>query len=523
MTLTLSEDASFLMALWTPEPRSPDIGHCLEQLARPEYREFFALHTPLNELMLHLQTTPDQPFRGPVAQRKDMAYQVFIDPQALQAELHYQPAYGGKTFSPEDVEHVIQDLGIRYGIQGYIYQLLSENPPEGPYLLAQGKKPLPGTDTQFIPLVEEAPDKGKPKITSQEKVDFKDLQWLTLVEAGDALMKKTPPSAGVSGRNIYGEEIEPQTGRALPFGLSKGSRPHPDDPDLLIADHAGQVQIYDDQVSVLQVLELPHVNLKTGHIHFPGTIVVHQHIHEGFEVVSEGDIFVQGRVEGAQVSAQKELFIQHGVVGQGKAQLQSRSMFQTRFIEQAQVLSPSDIHVSDQVLHSHLISGEQVRVGTPFSKGHIIGGRIQARTRIEAKVVGSTAHTKTWLEVGDCPIFHQESKALEVEIAHLKIQLSKVTEALLFHRIRKQSGLSGSLESLRHSLSLRMQEIEFQRTRLKAQNSGTYLDAKIYVSKRIYPGVTVKIGPLIRRFDEGFSGATLYIDRLKNDIVIGSI
>lgn len=72
-----------------------------------------------------------------------------------------------------------------------------------------------------------------------------------------------------------------------------------------------------------EVLEIDDdVDYKTGHINFPGDVIIRGEVKDGFKVHSRGSIFCAKTLDASEVISGKDLIVQQGIIGRNKGIIQ---------------------------------------------------------------------------------------------------------------------------------------------------------------------------------------------------------
>lgn len=369
-------------------------------------------------------------------------------------------------------------------------------------VVARGVPPQPGRDA-VVQIDERLTlPGGTPAVKDDGSVDFFSLGLVRNVTEGTVLIKKEPPTKGVSGMTVTGAQIPAPDGKEFPFKPAKGARVSPDGLTLVaeVAGHA--VMSRDNVVSVSPIFEIMgDVDTSVGNIDFVGTVVVRGSIHSGFSVRAGMNVEVWGGIEGAVVEAGGDLIVRYGIQGAGRGRVVAGGKIQCKFLENADVRCRRDLMVVDGILHSRVRSGGKVQV--VGRRGAIMGGQVKASEEISTRYLGTPQATLTEVEVGVAPDLRDEYETCRKELAEAQENVRKsqqIVAALremeakqpsLFNEQKRQA-LMRTLRSMYHfqglieQYSARKFELE---EALLSVNAG-----RIRVVDTVYPGVRVLIG-----------------------------
>ena len=129
----------------------------------------------------------------------------------------------------------------------------------------------------------------KLKETANGQVDFKELNLIQNVVAGQPLAVKILAQRGKGGKTITGRYLEARNGKDIPIPLGQNTVLDKDGRTVL-AEKSGHVMLMADKITVEEVYEVPGVNIKTGNITYMGTVVCRGNVDDGFNIKASGNI-----------------------------------------------------------------------------------------------------------------------------------------------------------------------------------------------------------------------------------------
>jgi len=294
-------------------------------------------------------------------------------------------------------------------------QLASPTPIET--TIAKGIKPTDGKDGRLEYMVDMS---AKPQFIADAKedsVDFKKSMQVALVNVGDVLASVVPPTEGEDGMDVRGVVIKARPGEKARFYLGEGAE---EKDELITVTLAGTPSIQDDVIMVRRTYVLQgDVNLSTGNINFPGTVVIHGNVTEGFEVISEENVVVNGFISSATVKAKGYIKCAGGIQGKEKTEITAGSYVAAKFVSSATVTADTDVLITKDVLHSKINCLGELRIG-----GSLIGGVTTALKGIECGSLGSETGVKTIVNIRT---HYRQEKAKE-QISHVMEEVSAIFE-----------------------------------------------------------------------------------------------
>jgi uncharacterized protein (DUF342 family) len=271
-------------------------------------------------------------------------------------------------------------------------QLLDASPVE--VTIAKGIKPHEGKNGHIEYMVDMS---AKPQFIADSKdgkaVDYKNSMQVTLVNVGDVLATIIPPTEGENGMDVRGNAIVASPGANAKFFLGEGVEER-DGKIVVVAPGTPSVQ--DDVIVIRRTYVLQgDVNLSTGNINFPGTVIIHGNVTEGFEVISEENVVVNGFIYDAKIKAKGYVKCSGGIQGKEKAEIIAGSFVAAKFVSMATIVTEGDILITKDVLHSNLSCLGELRTG-----GSIIGGIVIAFKGVECGGdLGSETGVKTLVNI----------------------------------------------------------------------------------------------------------------------------
>lgn len=396
----------------------------------------------------------------------------------------------GSLLDVNVIMHKLWNKGVVYGIKGeVISQIIDQKIIGEPILVAEGKPPVEGKDAvinyRFTKTL-------KPRLLTDlaDRVDYRDLGLIENVKRGEVLATKQEPTKSISGKTVMGKQISARDGVdiSLPAGPNTQII---DNGNTLIATANGYVVWKDTKIGVETIYRVKgDVNMNVGNIHFIGTVVIEGDVREGFRVISEDSVIINGGVENATIRAEKNIEVKYGIRGK-RGYIYTKGNLNCKFIENTTVEVKGDVIVADAIIHSNVAAGGNVIV-LEGKKGVILGGKVSAGGEINAKNIGSISELQTEIEVGIDPSLRQEMSALEEMI---KIHQNELREVRLKYNIlsaqdRKDEMLICLKEckELEESLKNSIEALNQIKKYISANRKG-----KVSVLERIYPGVKLTI------------------------------
>ncbi len=419
--------------------------------------------------------------------------------------------------SQENIDTIINNIKkiINYGLKENIVKTMIENKIyDQKICIAEGKPPKPEKDG-YIKMYFNKNKKLSPKINKDGSVDYKNLDLIDNVEKGDVLAEIFLPKGGEIGFSVTGEEIPFKKGK-IPI-LKQGKNVEvTDDGMKFSAVKDGMVKLLNKKISVLDILEVPAVDNSTGNVDFNGSVIVKGDIVNGFQLRGDGDIEVNGVVEGAVIESNGDILIRQGIQGYSKAKIYAKGKLTTQFIENSSV-EAEDAIIADAIMHSDLKSHDSINaIG---KRGLIVGGICRAKNEINAKTVGSNMATSTILEVGVDPSIKLKYEVLKENIESSKGNIEKVKKTIeLLENMMKTKNLDETKKQLYKKLILTRDTIQTQLIKLNKEffiieNQIKNLSSgKVRVEGIVHPGVKIIIGNESMLINDSLDYCSFYVE-----------
>ncbi len=410
------------------------------------------------------------------------------------------PKPRGRVLDIDDVLEAVSDKGVVVGIkQDAIRDSIEEEVYNIPVIVAEGEKPEHGRNAEIVYNF-----RTERKVTLEEdekgQVNFKDLDLVENVVAGQLLATKTQATEGKPGRTVTNRLLDARSGEDTEFNLGKNVEISADGMSAL-ASINGQVTLSNRKINVEPIYEVKSdVDIHTGNILFLGTVIVRGSVEDGFSIKAAGDIDIQGSVGKCLLDAEGDIHIKQGVMGKIGGVIKAGGSVWSKFLEQVTVTAGKNVFVQDGIMHTQVDATEKV---VCFGKrATIVGGRIREGEIVNTKTLGSVSFTETVVEVGVDPKSRQRLFEIEKENVEITNSLEKLTANINTLQTQKKAKrnfteekeeLLAKMLSSREELSVRSSELTEEMNELKSYLKLLKTIGKVSVSKDIYPGVRIVI------------------------------
>lgn len=429
----------------------------------------------------------------------------------------YPPSTNGALLTEDEIVSDLKLAGIRHGIKRKaIEHFLAHHEYCKDYIIAEATLPVEGHSAS-IEYFFDVNVTAKPKLNEDGSVDFHQLGNIKLVESGDKLATLTPADRGKQGISVTGNPLLPKKvkNRRLRFGrnirISK-------DKCNIYSKVSGHVSLVDDMVMVSDVYQVPaNVDSSTGDIDFNGTVQVTGNVNTGYTIKAEGDIIVNGVVEGAVLISGGNIVLKRGMQGMDRGELRAAGNITAKFLENCKVKCGGSLK-ADAVLHSDVECGEKIEV--LGKKGLINGGSIMTYADIHATSFGSTMGSATRVEIISDKELLKHANTLAEKIEEIEESLKKIEKAAEEMKKQVQSGQGILPEQLQYIkkagaskpvLIKEWQEMKYERESILSQVERNKY-ACIRVEDTLYSGVKLIIKDVMKIQHEKLSHCRIVRD-----------
>jgi len=336
----------------------------------------------------------------------------------------YPPGEGGSSFTTNSVEADLNAEGVIFGVDKKgleigILRCLTESIAVKGLVAARGLKTVKAVPSYWH-LKKRLLSLPEADLNSPN-VDYRETNPFFLVKKGEALAKRVPENPGSVGKNILGE--------VLPAGVKDIRQFNPGENIIekegtLYAASLGRFEIREKVMSVNETLEIAgNVDYTTGHIAFPGDVIIHGSVCDGFRVAAGKSIFVKQTMDVSQVLSHGDLVVEGGIKGRGEALVRVSGRINAKFIENATVEAHGGIKVEKSGIHSKFFSLDLIDLG---EAGVLVGGEVWALGGVKAGSIGRPGSPSCNLRVGCDYLVERKYKGIQEHIDRLETKLDKL-------------------------------------------------------------------------------------------------
>jgi hypothetical protein len=339
------------------------------------------------------------------------------------------------------------------------------------------------------------------------QVDFRELASYFIVHKDETIATIVPKRQGIAGSDVRGRETpypreSPESWQAGRNVERRG--------DKLVAAVDGRLAIGAGKLDVDEVMLIKGgVDFHTGHIVFPGDVVIEGVVHDGFKVHSGGSIVCKATMDAFDVNAKRDLICSQGIIGRRRGQVRVGGELKAKYIQNCKVACRGTVHISSALVNTRLYTLGMLDMG---DKGVIMGGEVFATHGIRCGRLGNQAFQRTSLHAGTDFTVQQRLDQANEKMRLLSARSRQIEEAAAAHpspladRARAETAKLG--DELRREISDLL-------CRLDADEN-----AMVDVKGDIFPGVVIEICRVSIVVEEPLHACKFRLDKTAGRIVI---
>lgn len=405
-----------------------------------------------------------------------------------------------EVYTEEAIMECLEKNQIRHGIEREtIRNMIQSEIYNREVCVATGTPMVDGIDGYFEYHFNRT-FSNKPKVQPDGSVDYWSINMVEMVEKGQVIATYHPPVSGENGMSVKGKPLIAKRGREQSPLKGKGFT-RQEDGVTYISNIDGKIDMADDRITILPVYEVfGNADLSVGNINFVGDVVIHGNVNSGVKIHATGSITIDGLVESADISADKDIVLRSGMVGGNRASLMSKQNIYAKFIEYTHIELMGSIE-ADCFVGCDIVCRDRIILNG--KKGKIMGGEIYALKGVQVAVLGSQGEVKTEISVGVKEEIHRRIGLLVKKIQAMEENLHRIEEGLQnFDKLEQERGVSYRDDPRRAQLlRVKIQDIANiakDRAELEDLRQQTVVEGKtnVIVEHMVYPGVSISIDDL---------------------------
>ena len=417
----------------------------------------------------------------------------------------------GQAIEDDYIRNLLDEHRIIYGIKWDEIEYASrrcfdEHIPVMDVLIAQGNYP----EEEIPEYLRMNPNLGREKKPQKDKgaVDHRSRSPFVIVKKGQAVAVVKQKKTGVNGINVLGEEVKFTTSKI--DGVQAGENTVMDGKFLRAAIDGQLVQIK-GILSVRDYLQVKGpVGYRTGNIIFPGNVLLDGPVADGFKIYSGGSIVIKQTFDVTDAVSKKDLTVNGGIIGRGKAIVKVGGSLHTKFIENCQIACRKKVAVELDIINSKIYTIETLETG---EKGRIVGSEVYALKGLTAGGLGKKTGRATLIHCGVDFLKERERERYNGILRMLSIKIKHLRDLLETPEVNKE-GLESALSEM---------EAEKQKTQKivteMLSNMNSYEDAVVEVKGETAPGTLIEICHTALFVTEPLRKTRFRLDKINNKII----
>ncbi len=436
----------------------------------------------------------------------DATFELTIDKDQMNASIKVKIADGGTELVYEDVLETILESAIHidYLKTDLLKSCLNKEQDEA-VLIAQGIEPIRGIDASFEVLFNTNTKKVLNHCGDETVNHYETHEYITIAE-NQAVMKRIPFTKGIKGTTINGDDVAAEDGTHMNFTLDETVKVDVNNQDLLLAAKKGHPIASTSGVHIDDTLTVKDADLRSGNIHFDGSVYVTGEVHPNVVIEASGDIHINGMVENATLISGNDITLSAGVLSSKlydnddayvpDCTIKAGGTLIMKYCNSIKASAKNDIIIEIYSMHSQLAAGKHLNFGHNNGKGAVIGGTAFAQYSINANLMGSEAYIKTTVECGPLRELKRVRKKTLGKLVRTQSEYSLLSNIL--EKIKNQGTPSTvgkvilkKAKKIHHEVKIIEQNIvqlEQQLELIKKQLTLTE-NANITINKKLYPNV----------------------------------
>lgn len=394
-----------------------------------------------------------------------------------------------------DKKQIKRGYLLNENIQQAFETFLSTAQPVEEVLIAQSKMPVHGQNAELDVKIDLTQSAGK--VLEDGSLDFREINKYKVVMSHCLILVKSPPTEGMDGISVTGEEIEGKNGKDIRINIGQNVREELDEQTgcaSYFATANGAV-IYNPATHLLTILtEIKiekDIDYSTGNINFPGNVYVTGFVKSGFKVTAVGNVFIGESVDNAVIESGGDINVKKGIVGNSTCT--AGGAVKAKFAETSKIIAGTNVEIKESLIDCNVSAREAVKATS------VKGGHVRAVTKIVVGSAGAPLQTNTELllgisreQVAERIDKKKEKEVLEENLEKIKEAVGKINTAILDKLPEDKRASVQTLFDKKAQLAERITELEMDLENLNLIRSEAQ-KGYISIEKTIYPGVSLFI------------------------------
>lgn len=371
-----------------------------------------------------------------------------VTPDSLKAYLTLPRIKNDGKYTLEFILELLNKASITFGIKKDVIRDMIDNEKyEEKMLIAEGYGPTFGKDGYYEFFF----DRKVPTDIEFEKdgsANFDNVKYFSTVSVGEKLAVYHQAIHGSDGKTVKNTTLPGKNGRDMPIIKGRGFMVMPDH-KTYCATVSGGVRFTDGEM-IISPLMIVDEKKKVLNIDFVGTVWVKGEVPSKSVIKAQGDVIIDGYVEGATIEADGDIVLRSGCNGlERKASIKAGGNIYARYLQNLTITAGKSIYCNGIVYCEADVKGSIMVFG---EEGAIIGGDVTTQMGVNAAKLGSDSDIKTIVRVGVTAELLNNYNNINRAIDKTKLEL----ETLYKEQKRVVTANTNSREQLQWKIKINM-------------------------------------------------------------------
>ncbi len=316
------------------------------------------------------------------------------------------------------IEEALAKAGVKEGLLDEIIDQAAEASGLGEVvtdlIVAEGKFPM--DETQEIKLLHDIDYRDKNKNSVSLKAG-EDVGYL--VSSGDR-----------EGYTVTGEAVESGSGEgSLEIGENiLQNKTDEQDVIKLTAGKSGRLIFTGSRLFIQDTILIEgDLSPNLGQVNFPGNVTVNGSVLSKAMINAGENISVNGVIQAALVSADKSVFIEKGIKGNGKAVVRGRKLT-FDYAEESHLMAADEILCQKAMMRCRVRCNGHIQ--SPDGQMKIVGGEIRVRDGLAALSIGNERGIKTEIYFGQDFLVEDRIVQLVKDTEKIQAQIMRIDQII---------------------------------------------------------------------------------------------
>lgn len=338
-----------------------------------------------------------------------------------------------------DIDFLLMEKGVVHGVDWETIDYLLQNDVyDQETIVASADPPVNGSDGEICEMIAIDPD-ARPVLLDDGSVDYRNLENIRKVGPGDVVCVRIPPTEGLAGTSVFGKPLPPQAGRDIRLPAGNNMVVNPDNTQMT-AHCSGYLYRRSGLIHVGNIYVVRgDVCFKSGNVDYCGDVLVQGNVLSDFRVAADGDITIEGAVEGAEIiSRTGSVMIRDAVFGKGKAVIQAAQNIMVGVVQDCTLRAGGELKVRRYMRGSR---AEVKSLNAAYPDCEVSGCQIYFEDFVRCTQLGAKSANPNQLVLVEHEREKYMSQAQELEaiVAKLRIASQDCDNKLKVARIQLRS------------------------------------------------------------------------------------